>query len=260
YNKDTDGNEAFQMYLYNIEMGKSTLLSDGISRNTEFVWSNSGDAIIYGRSLASEGPGVSLYYMNPLDPKSNRILVKSEGNYLKMYDWSPDDQKAVFCEFISQNIDKLWMINVTTGEKTLLSSPEAQIDEYHRTPQFSKDGKGIYTVTNNNSDMRQLAYLDLKTRKFEYLTPDLKWEVDDFSLSPDGKLIAFTTNEDGISKLHFLDTEMRKIRDVSSVPFGVISDFKWHNNSTDLAFNFKSPRTSNDVYSIDAKTERIEQW
>src|SRR5262249_3155082 len=146
---------------------------------------------------------------------------------LKVYDWSPDDRKAVFCEFISQNIDKLWVIDVTTGEKTLLSPFEGQVDEYYRTPQFSKDGKGIYVITNNNSEMRQLAYLDLKTKKFEYLTPDIKWEVDDFSLSPDGKIIAFTTNEDGISKFHFFDTRTRQIKQISSVPFGIISDLKW---------------------------------
>src|SRR5260370_42073258 len=35
YNRDTNGNEQFQMYLYNIESGKSTLLTDGKSRNTE---------------------------------------------------------------------------------------------------------------------------------------------------------------------------------------------------------------------------------
>lgn len=47
YNSDTSGNEAFQMYLYDLETHKSTPLTDSKSRNTEPIWSNKGDRIIY---------------------------------------------------------------------------------------------------------------------------------------------------------------------------------------------------------------------
>src|SRR6267378_4457872 len=47
YNQDSKGNEAFQMYLYDLGTHKSLLLTDGKSRNTEPVWSNAGDRIIY---------------------------------------------------------------------------------------------------------------------------------------------------------------------------------------------------------------------
>ncbi len=48
-----------------------------------------------------------------------------------------------------------------------------------------------------------------------------------------------------------------------AVPFGTIYNFrwhKWHNNSKDLAFNFKSSRTPTDVYSLNIRTGRVEQW
>jgi dipeptidyl aminopeptidase/acylaminoacyl peptidase len=38
------------------------------------------------------------------------------------------------------------------------------------------------------------------------------------------------------------------------------NSYKWHNNSVDLAFNLKSPRTPNDVYSLDTNTCKTEQW
>jgi dipeptidyl aminopeptidase/acylaminoacyl peptidase len=47
---------------------------------------------------------------------------------------------------------------------------------------------------------------------------------------------------------------------VPSFPTGIISDLKWHNNSTVFAFNFRSPRTPNDVYSFDTQTGKLEQW
>jgi hypothetical protein len=81
YNKDNNGDEAYQMYLYDIDNRKSTLLSDGKSRNTEFVWSHSGEQVVYSYSPPN-GVGVSLAIINPFDTKSNRIVVQSSGNYI----------------------------------------------------------------------------------------------------------------------------------------------------------------------------------
>jgi len=259
YNRDTDGDESFQMYLYNIENRSSTRLSEGKSRNTEFVWSNSGENVAYSFSPA-KGQGVSLSLINPFDPKSNRLLAESTGNYLKAYDWSPDDKEVVFCEFISNTQSKLWLINVATSEKRLLLGKIDKESGYFSNPRFSKDGKGIYLITDCDSDVRYLAYLNLADAKLRNLTAETKWDVDEFRLSPDGKTIAFVINEDGVSRPYLLDTGSGQRKAVASLPVGIISGLIWHKNSTDLAFNFKSPRTPNDVYSINAVTMKSERW
>src|SRR5262245_51031594 len=58
YNQDKDGTEKFQMYLYDMQNGKTTFLSDGNGRDTEFVWSNSGEQVAYSSTVG--GKGVSL--------------------------------------------------------------------------------------------------------------------------------------------------------------------------------------------------------
>ncbi len=259
YNRDADGDEAFQMYLYDIEKRSSSLFTDGKSRGTEPVWSNSGEQIVYSSSPPG-GNGVSLHLVNPFDPKTNRLLAQSTGNYLKAYDWSPDDRQIAYCEFIANTISKLWVIDAKTGEKQLLSSDNKKEEQYYDSPQFSQDGKGLYVVTDKDSDFRRLAYLDLKTKQFKSLTTDIKWDVDEFQLAPDGKTLAVVTNEDGISRLYLTATETGQRTPIPSLPVGIVSDLKWRSNSTDLAFNFKSPRTPNDVYSLEVKTEKIERW
>ena len=259
YNRDTDGDESFQMYLYNIENRSSTRLSEGKSRNTEFVWSNSGENVVYSFSPA-KGQGVNLSLINPFDPKSNRLLAESTGNYLKAYDWSPDDKEVVFCEFISNTQSKLWLINVATSEKRLLLGKTEKESGYFSGPRFSKDGKGIYLISDWDSDVRYLAYLNLADAKLRNLTVETKWDVDEFRLSPDGKTIAFVINEDGVSRPYLLDTGSGQRKAVASLPVGIISGLIWHNNSTDLAFNYKSPRTPNDVYSINSDTMKSERW
>jgi dipeptidyl aminopeptidase/acylaminoacyl peptidase len=259
YNQDTDGKEAFQMYLYDIEKRTSALLTDGKSRSTEPVWSNSGERIVYCSSLPGAS-GVSLHLVNPPDPKSNRLWVQSTGNYLKAYDWSSDDRQVVYCEFISNTVSKLWMIDVKTDERRLLASSDKKDGEYYDNPQFSQDGKGIYVVTDRDSDFRRLAYLDLAAKRFKFLTTDIKWDVDEFQLAPDGKTLAVVTNEDGLSRLYLIATDTFEKKPISSLPVGIVSDLKWHSNSADLAFNFKSPRTPNDVYSLNITTEKIDRW
>jgi dipeptidyl aminopeptidase/acylaminoacyl peptidase len=258
YTRDSDGNEVFQLYLYNIDSRASTLLSDGKSRNTEPVWSHRGEQIIYSSSPTG-AQGVGLRIVNPFDPKSDRLLIQSSGGYLKAYNWSPDDRQAVYCDFTSNTVSTLWLVNVVTGDKTRLS-PQTGRDELYDYPQFSSDGKGLFVVTDHDSDVRRLAYLDLQTNQFKYLSDQIKWDVDEFQISPDGKTLAFVTNEEGNARLRLLDVPTGQERQVPQLPVGLISDLKWHNNSTDLAFNYKSPRTPNDVYSINVNTGKIDLW
>ena len=258
YTRDTNGNEAFQLYLYNLESRASTLLSDGKSRNTEPVWSNSGDKIVYSSS-PTDAQGVSLRVVNPFVAKRDRLLAQSSGSYFKAYDWSPGDKQVVFCDFTSNTVSTLWLIDAATGAKTRLS-PEPGWAELYENPQFSKDGKGLYVITDHDSDFRRLAYIDLATKGFSYLSDHIKWDVDEFQLAPDGKTLAFITNEDGASRLHILNTATKEESQSPQLPIGIISDLKWHSNSIDLAFNFKSPRTPNDVYSLDSKSGKFEIW
>jgi len=258
YTRDTGGNETFQLDLYDVARGQSMTLSDDKSRNTEPVWSNAGDKIVYSSTPVGDS-GVSLRLIDPFKPTTDRLIAKSSGSYFKAYDWSPGDKEIVFCDFTSNTASTLWTIDVTSGNKTLLS-PKSDQTEYYDYPQFSKDGKGIYVVTDHDSDMRRVAYIDLATRKVSYVPSNPRWDVDEFQLAPDGKTLAYVTNEDGISRLHLFDFAANKERATSELPIGIISDLKWNKNSKDLAFNFKSPRTPNDVYSTNIDSGKVELW
>jgi dipeptidyl aminopeptidase/acylaminoacyl peptidase len=258
YTRDVNGDESFQLYLYEIVTGKSTLLSDAKSRNTEPVWSNAGDKIVYSSSPAGT-QGVNLRVLNLSDPKSDHLLAQSSGSYFKAYDWSPDDKRLVFCDFASNTTSSLWLIDVTTENKIRIS-PETTEPKLYDYPQFSQNGKGIYMLTDYDSNMRRVAYIDIASRKLTYVPSNPQWDVDEFQLAPDGKTLAFVTNEDGISRLHLFDVVSGKVRAVTKIPIGIISDPKWHNNSIDLAFNFKSPQTPNDIYSVNTQNGEIELW
>lgn len=258
YIRDAAGNETFQLYLYDIGRMTSTILSDGKSRNTEPVWSNAGNSIVYSSTPIGES-GVNLRLVDPFDAKSDRLIAKSPGTYFKAYDWSPDDKQIIFCDFTSNTASTLWLFNVASGDKTQLS-PRSSQPELYDYPQFSKDGKGVYVLTDHESDVRRVAYIDVASQRFTYVPSNPKWDVDEFQVAPNGKSLAFVTNEDGISRLHLFDLDEKKEKTVPELPIGIISDPKWHANSTDLAFNFKSPHSANDVYSVNVGSGKAEHW
>lgn len=256
--KDTDGNEQFQVYAYDPSDRKTTLLSDGKSRNTEPVWSNKGEWVIYS-SNRRNGTDTDLYVAKPFETTSTRLLAQDKG-YLKVFDWSPDDRQALFYNWLSANESYLYVVDVTSGEKTLLTpSPGADKVAYDYA-QFSSDGKGIYLTTDRDSEFLRLAYMDLVTKKVSYLSESIKWNIELFSLSPDRKTLAFVSNEDGVSRLHLLDTATNKERPVTWPRVGVISNLRWHNNNSDLAFTFVSARSIWDIYSINVATGKTERW
>lgn len=258
YVKDTDGNEVFQVYAYDPLSRKSSLLSDGKSRNTEPVWSNNSEWVIYSSNRRNR-TDTDLYIAKPSDPQSTRLLAQDTG-YLKVFDWSPDDHRALFYNWLSANESYLYIVDVSSGKKTVLTPKVGSEKVAYDYAQFSADGKGIYLTTDRDSEFLRLAYMDLSSKKVTYLTDSIKWDIEVFSISPDRKTLAFVSNEDGVSHLHLLDTTTNKERSVTWPHIGVISNLRWNNNSADLAFSFVSARSIWDIYSLNSRTGTAERW
>src|SRR5215475_4339157 len=259
FNKDVDGNEFYQKYRYDFATGVITLLTDGASRNTGGVWANMDDRIAYG-STRRNGRDVDVWVMNPSAPQSDRMVVQLQGGGWAALDWSPDDHQLLVSEYISINESYLWLIDVATGAKTLITPKDAAEKVAHSGAQFSKDGKGIYVTTDRASEFKRLAYVDLTTKDHSFLTDHIPWDVVEFRLSWDGKMIAFITNEDGLSILHLLDVARGQEQPAPKLPTGIISGLRWHKNSQDLGFGMASARSTSDIYSLDVRTGKVERW
>jgi dipeptidyl aminopeptidase/acylaminoacyl peptidase len=258
FSKDIGGNEFFQLFRYDMATGESTLLTDGKSRNTGMLFSNSGEWLAYD-STRRNGKDNDIYLVNPSQPQSNKMLLQVESGGWGVSDWSPDDKKLLVGEYVSANESYGWLVDVATGEKTLLTPKGAEKVAYGGA-QFSHDGKGAYVTTDKDSEFQRLAYIDFATKQHTYLTDHIKWDVDSFEVSPDGSTIAFVTNEDGISRLRLLDTKTRKEKTAPSLPVGLIGGLEWRDNGDELGFNLSSARSTSDVYSLDVKTNKVERW
>jgi dipeptidyl aminopeptidase/acylaminoacyl peptidase len=259
FSKDTGGNEFNQNYRYELATGEIALLTDGKSKNSRGVWSNRGDRMIY-TSTRRTGKDADYYIIDPKNPKSDRLLAQVEGGGWGTLDWSPDDRQFLAQEYVSANESYLWLIDTQPGEKKLVTSKGGKEKVVYDSGVFSKDGKGLYVITDRDFEFSRLAYIDLATLQHTYLTSNIPWDVEEFDLSYDGKHIAFVTNEDGAGVLHLLETATGKEKPLPKLPVGDIYGISWHRNNQDLGFTLISARTTADVYSLNILSNKIERW
>ena len=258
--KDIGGGEWFQLYRYDLANGNVTLLTDGKSRNTGEVFSRNIDRVAYS-STRRTGQDTDLWVMDPRDPKSDRMLLQLQGGGWGPLDWSPDNTKLLVGDYVSANESNLWLVDVPSGNKKLLTPRVAGVEIAYGDARFSHDGKGIFVTTDRDSEFHRLTYIDLSTQQPTYLTTGIEWDVDAFDLSEDGKTIAFVTNEDGIARLYLLDVASRGYRPVTGIPAGQIFSVAFRKNGRDLGFVLASARSTADVYSIDVNhPEKLERW
>ena len=257
--KDAGGGEWYQLYRYDIATRAITLLTDGKSRNLLGVWSSAGDQVAY-MSTRRTGKDTDLWVMNPAEPKGDRLLAKLDGGGWEPLDWSPDDKKILLQEGISINETYLWLVDTATGEKKALTPRDAKEKIAYANAKFSQDSKGIYLTTDKGSQFLRLAYMDLTSNATKVLTSGIPWDVTKFDLSHDGKMIAFVANEDGVGKLHLLETASGKEKAVPKLPAGLIDDIQWHRNGRDLGLVLDSARAQADCYSLDVATGKVERW
>ncbi len=257
--KDNGGNEFSQIYRYDVSIKKSTLLTDGQrSQNGGLSWSHKGNLFAYG-STKRNGQDRDIYIMDPLNPASDKKVLENTGGGWGVADWSYDDSNLFISESISVNESRLYLLDLATGTKTLLLPQQNEKANYDGVA-FTHDGKGFYVITNKDNEFERLAYYDLVSKKLSFITSSIPWDVESTDLSEDGKHLAFTTNENGISKLYLLQTSNNTVEQIKTVATGVISSVRWFNDSKSIGFTFNDHTTSADVFEYVVESKQLIRW
>ncbi|TSA14609.1 MAG: S9 family peptidase [Betaproteobacteria bacterium] len=267
FGKDSGGNEVFR--LHRSGNGPSNAAAVAISpedrRVQSFAWSNRGDRVVYttvpvNRKGSDDRVVSEVHVANPLKPDRDKVIAELPGGGWFGFTWSPDDTRLVYLEYVSVNESYLWIMDVASGKRRRLTEKSSGEPVLYAETKFSRDGKGLYTVTDRGTEFRTLNYVDLATLRHTPLSADIQWDVEDFDLSHDGKRIAFVTNEDGTGVLHVMRTRDRKMLPVPRLPLGTLDSVNWHRDSVNLAFSVTSAKSPSDVYSLNAVSGKLTRW
>ena len=257
FGMDEGGSEFYQIYRFDIASGGYQMLTDGKSLNGPGPFSNKGDRLAF-TSTRRNGRDFDIYVMAPERPATTKLIYQAAGAWPPL-DWSPDDRRLLVMRYISANETSLHALDLASGKMELLLPEEKQKAAYGAAL-WSKDGKGVYLTSDRQSEFQRLWRLDLASRQLTSLTDHIPWDIEDIDLTSDGSLVAFTANEDGVSKLHLLDTATGKERAGPKLPVGQVFGLQFHKTLKELALVLVSARSPADVYSYNLESGKLTRW
>ena len=249
---DSGGDERFQLYLFEDQGERMTRLTrDSGVINSWGDWSPDGESICFSSNARNQ----SFFdvYTQSLGSDAPELVYQQDGNNYAVA-WSPDGSSILFSRMLAPFNHDLYLLRLADRSVRHLTPHEGEAGYYGAA--FDPSGHQIYCVTDQGREFAGLARIDLDGGPLTYLyTAD--WDVESLSLSrADGRL-AFTTNEDGYSRLMVWDPRGDAPSRVE-VPESVIGGLSWSNRGGALAFTLSSSTTNSDVWlhDLSARTTR----
>ena len=255
------GSENDQVFFLDRTTGKSRRLTDGKHRHQTLAWSRDGKHVAFSGN-ARNGRDFDVYVIDPETPGSERRVAELQGSWFPS-DWSPDNRRLLLLEFISVNESYLHWADVASGKIHPLTSRPRQGEPTVSLggAKWSRDGRSVYITTDRDSEFMRLVRIDVESGRSTVLSGDISWDVEEFDLSDDGKILAFFVNEDGVSKLRLLDTATGRELPSPELPAGVASTtLLFRPGSHEVGFSLSWARSPSDVYSYDADSGKLERW
>ncbi len=254
--KDQGGDENAQVF-YTAGDGSVRQLTKGNFLHSTPTWAHDGKRVAFSGN-ERDNMSYDVYVADISTATAPRLVVGGQQDTWYPLDWSADDSKLLLWKYVSVNESYLYIADVATGAVTAVDPSGRKIGI--RSAKFAPDGRGIYLITDADSEFAQLHYIDPVTHEERKVSPDLQWDIEDFDVSGDGRYIAYVVNEDGHSRLTVLDTVQRIELTPPGIPDGQISNIRFDRTGKRLALSADSAQAPRDVFVYDLGKSAIERW
>lgn len=256
YGRDVGGGEAFQLVHFDLASGVHRQMTDGASRNVAPRRSRDGRRLAFS-STKRNATDFDIWLLD-LDQPDPRLLLERTG-YWHAEDWSPDGRQLLLRHYVSANESSLHRLDLTTGVVAPVF-PASSSQVAFGAARYTRDSRGLYVVSNWWGQFKQLGLVDLKTGGARPLTGGIPWDVEALEVAPNGKLVAFVTNEDGIGRLHLRKAKSHKTVRLPELPVGVIGGLEFGPKGRMLAVTIQPATGPADVFVVDTRKRKLVRW
>jgi len=259
YSKDVGGNEFGQLYKLDLKTLQSTLLTEGgRSQNGGVTWRKDGKGFYYS-STKRNGGDRDIYYMDPNDPKTNKLVLQVKGGGWGISDISNDGKKLLIGEYVSANESHIWLLETESGKLSEVTDRNSK-SIVQTAAYFSNSNDEIWFVTDKDNEFVRLTTMNLASKKLNYHTSKIPWNVENYNLSEDKKSIVFITNEAGLNKMYLMNAIDKSYAEVKNIPIGLIGGANFTKDKQALFFTQSTAQSASDVYKLILKTGVIQRW
>lgn len=234
FGMDHGGNERQQLWVIDSGVSEPRRLTHvDMAIHEPGALSKSGDYVLYRSNARDEGTfdiaGMSL------DGGEPEIWLQEGGQVLPVAVHS-DGERALVVQ-LKGNMDGDLLLVTRRGEVTNLTPHEGEQWIYGAS--FDAEETGVWLLSNLDREFVALMHLDLASGQCRDAY-EADWDVEHFSLSPDGRHVALSVNEDGASKPLLLPVAQGGTAIPIDVPDGVIDHFSWAPDSSRVVFGLST--------------------
>jgi dipeptidyl aminopeptidase/acylaminoacyl peptidase len=150
-------------------------------------------------------------------------------------------------------------VEVASGQKREVDAAPGKVSI--SAAKFSRDGQGVYLVSDRESEFARLRYVNLFNNEKAVISSQIPWDIEHLALSRDGHYLAYVSNEGGASKLNLLDLRAHQDLIPPRMPVaGIIDNLDFDTAGKRLAFGFSAANQPKDAFVLDVAENRLEQW
>lgn len=255
FTRDTGGDEWFQMYAAGLA-GDPVQLTEAGTRNQSAAFSPDGKLLAWSRATKGSGE-YSIYVADPADARSAKSVYREAGS-IAPDDISADHAQVLFTRGISNRESQLFLLDLASGKTTQIAPTAGKV--LYTSARFARDSRSVYAISTKDSDFGRLVQIDVASGKDSVLTPDLKWDVENFTISDDDRLLAYAVNEDGFSNVVVRDLVTRRALPQPQLPRGVLQNMAFSPDKTKLAFDLSTATSAGDVWTWDVTGASLARW
>lgn len=255
FGRDTGGDEWFQLYATGLT-GDPVQLTEPGTRNQSAVFSPDGKRVAWSRATKGSAE-YALYVADPADARSAKSVYRQTGS-ISPDDISADPAQLLFTRSISNRESQLFLLDLASGKATQIAPQAGKV--LYTNARLARDARSVYAISTKGSDFGRLVQIDIASGKDTVLTPDLKWDVETFTLSDDDRLLAYSVNEDGFSSVVVRDFVTRRALPQPQLPRGVLQTMAFSPDKTKLAFDLSTATAAGDVWSWDVTGGTLARW
>jgi dipeptidyl aminopeptidase/acylaminoacyl peptidase len=254
--KDQGGNEYAQIYWYDTATRAVRMRTDGKGLHGGVVWSHDGRRLAF-HGTGRDGVSYDLFLAEPANNQPPRLVYNGFQKNWSVQDFSPDDTKLLIRNFVSANESHLFVMDIATAALTPVSEGAGPASVAQA--KFTAEGRGVYLITNRDSEFEQLRRVDLTTGAVETLTGHIPWDIESFARSDDGRYLAWVANVDGVSRLTLANVA-NQTESLPPLPDGQIGRIGFDRTGKKLALSLESAQAPRDVFVLELEGNSLVRY
>jgi dipeptidyl aminopeptidase/acylaminoacyl peptidase len=214
---DRDGDEFHQLYLLDGDRGWPEQLTDEPEVQHLIgpdAWAHDGSRFAYAANTRK--PTDMETWVRDAETGETRAVF-GEGMFSFPFAWSPDGSQLLALDFRNNSDTSIHLVDVDDGGSRELTPHDE--DAFLFPGPWAPDGSGFYLASDEGSEFRGLAFYDLSTDRYEWVVEPTQ-DVEQISMSADGRVLGWLANEDGYHRLRLRDLESGRDLPAPALPDG----------------------------------------